>query len=87
MPKEVELGSSADLSCDWRLNGEKKLYSVKWYKDDHEFFRFSPDIPERMQTFPQSGIQLDVSSDHVLRYHIRPPCSFSATSTLGILAY
>ncbi|XP_043282202.1 uncharacterized protein [Venturia canescens] len=59
VPKELELGGSGNLTCEWRLMGGKNLYSVKWYKDDHEFFRYVPTNPERIQTFKQQGVQLD----------------------------
>lgn len=69
MPKEAQVASSAELKCDWRLLGGNILYSVKWYKDDHEFFRYVPDNDPRIQTFPQPGIHLDkrFNSDKSIR--------------------
>ncbi|XP_024943208.1 hemicentin-1 isoform X2 [Cephus cinctus] len=57
VPKEAEVGATAELKCEWTINGT--LYSVKWYKDDHEFFRYVPDNTPRIQTFPQQGVYLD----------------------------
>ena len=37
------------------------LYSVKWYKDDLEFYRFVPNDRPKLQVFPQKGIHVDVS--------------------------
>ncbi|XP_054264601.1 uncharacterized protein LOC128987659 [Macrosteles quadrilineatus] len=53
------LGNSSILECHYDLQGEP-LYSVKWYKDGNEFFRFLPkDIPPK-QVFPLSGVEVDV---------------------------
>lgn len=62
MPKEAEVGDSIDLKCDWRILGGSNLYSVKWYKDDHEFFRYLPDINQRIRTqiFPRPGVKVEV---------------------------
>jgi hypothetical protein len=37
----TEVGSSLSLSCNYQLEGST-LYSIKWYRDDMEFFRFTP---------------------------------------------
>ena len=37
------------------------LYSVKWYKDDQEFYRFVPNDRPKLQVFKTQGIQVDVS--------------------------
>ncbi|KAH9522516.1 hypothetical protein DERF_006082 [Dermatophagoides farinae] len=39
------------LECRYRLNVNKKLYSIKWYKDDDEFFQYMPnDHPKEFMT-------------------------------------
>lgn len=63
VPSEAEVGETVDLKCEWRLPGGKKLYSVKWYKDEHEFFRYVPENSPRIQNFTLAGINLDVSSE------------------------
>lgn len=60
MPKEAEVGSSIELRCEWRILGGSNLYSVKWYKDDHEFFRYLPDSNQRTQIFPRPGVKVEV---------------------------
>lgn len=60
MPKEAVVGSTIDLRCEWRILGGSGLYSVKWYKDDHEFFRFLPDSSQRTQIFPRPGVKVEV---------------------------
>ncbi|XP_033214732.1 uncharacterized protein LOC117171484 [Belonocnema kinseyi] len=59
VPKEADVGTSINLRCEWSLAKGDTLYSVKWYKDDHEFFRYVPDQQPRIQTFPLNGIYLD----------------------------
>ncbi|XP_043488992.1 uncharacterized protein LOC122515661 [Polistes fuscatus] len=62
MPREAIEGSAIELRCEWRLMGETGLYAVKWYKDDHEFFRFVPANYPKIQTFSQPGINLEKSN-------------------------
>ena len=38
---QVEVGDDVTLFCDYKLE-EDTLYSIKWYRDDREFFRFIP---------------------------------------------
>lgn len=42
------------------MNGEA-LYSVKWYKDGFEFYRYVPRDHPPAQVFIQNGIDVDVS--------------------------
>ncbi len=37
------------------------LYSVKWYKDDLEFYRYVPNDNPKLQVFQQKGINVAVS--------------------------
>ncbi|XP_050450195.1 uncharacterized protein LOC126850846 [Cataglyphis hispanica] len=64
MPKEAVVGSTIDLKCEWRILGGSGLYSVKWYKDDHEFFRFLPDSSQRIQIFPRPGVKVETRSNN-----------------------
>ena len=36
-----ELGREVTMGCQYRLNSDQ-LYSVKWYRDHNEFYRFIP---------------------------------------------
>lgn len=50
----------AVLGCKFDLDGES-LYSVKWYKDGFEFYRYVPrDMPPG-QVFPLPGVDVEVS--------------------------
>ena len=60
VPKQLILGQSASLSCKYQLEGSK-LYSVKWYKNGEEFFRFMPSMEKKYEVFPVNGVTIDVS--------------------------
>lgn len=59
------MGSSTKLECTYDLEGEN-LYSVKWYKDGDEFFRYLPKSVPEIQVFEQQGIYIDVSFISIL---------------------
>lgn len=60
------VGNSTQLECKYDLQGEK-LYTVKWYKDGKEFYRFLPGESPEVQVFEVSGVHVDVSL--ILIYH------------------
>lgn len=37
------------------------LYSVKWYKDNEEFYRFRPAANPQQQSYKVDGVRVDVS--------------------------
>ena len=41
---------------------DDNLYSVKWYRNEAEFYRFVPNDRPKLQIFPQDGIRVEVSS-------------------------
>ncbi|XP_076307906.1 uncharacterized protein LOC143223622 isoform X2 [Tachypleus tridentatus] len=58
-PDEIQSGQDLQLRCDYNLEGEN-LYSVKWYRDDMEFFRYVPMDNPVKQYFSLDGIQVDI---------------------------
>lgn len=50
----------AQLLCHWKLSPIDTLYSVKWYKDGKEFFRYVPLDLEPMREFPLPGVDVEV---------------------------
>lgn len=54
------VGNSTRLECKYDLQGEK-LYTVKWYKDGNEFYRFLPGESPEVQVFAVEGVHVDVS--------------------------
>ena len=60
VPNQLVLGQSASLTCIYDLE-RSKLYSVKWYKNGEEFFRFMPSMEKQHEVIPVNGITIDVS--------------------------
>ncbi|XP_046388694.1 uncharacterized protein LOC124157743 [Ischnura elegans] len=60
VPETAELNDDVTLECTFDLgNSGAHLYCVKWYKDDHEFFRFTPDDQPPFKLFPVDGVTVD----------------------------
>lgn len=60
VPPAIRRGQHATLRCNYDLEGEP-LYSVKFYRGMHEFYRYSPSEVPVGKIFPFPGIQVDVS--------------------------
>ncbi|GFU37231.1 uncharacterized protein TNCV_4272321 [Trichonephila clavipes] len=61
VPDSVEVGQVARLVCVFDEE-QDDLYSVKWYKDDVEFFRFLPNDRPANQFFEIGDVDVDVST-------------------------
>ena len=60
VPEYPVAGEPADLECCFDLE-EDKLYSVTWYRDDKEFFKYAPKAANKIKTFNMTGLLIDVS--------------------------
>lgn len=67
IPNHTVKNTSARLECHYDLDGEA-LYSVKWYKDGNEFYRYVPRDMPPAQVFPLQGVLVDVSYGFNLFY-------------------
>lgn len=56
----MRAGDSLFLICDYDLENAP-LYSIKWYFNSHEFYRFVPKEEPPTKVFPVPGITVDVS--------------------------
>ena len=61
IPEFLQKGETADLTCSYNLGGDT-LYSVKWYKGRHEFYRYMPHEAPQIKTFPVKGMKINVST-------------------------
>ncbi|KAG7299568.1 hypothetical protein JYU34_016546 [Plutella xylostella] len=53
-------GQPAQLQCDYELGGDG-LYSVKWYRDDEEFYRYLPKYNPPSHAYKLEGVKVDLS--------------------------
>lgn len=60
VPKAVTSGSNVTIVCDHDLDSDN-VYTVKWYKGGHEFFRYTPREFPALKLFWLPGIKVDVS--------------------------
>lgn len=51
IPSAVERGKGAKLRCLYDMESDP-LYTVKWYKNDREFFRYTPQETPKYKQFP-----------------------------------
>ncbi|KAJ9598387.1 hypothetical protein L9F63_010909, partial [Diploptera punctata] len=59
IPMHIVKGQEARLECHFDLEGEA-LYSVKWYKDGSEFFRYVPRDQPPVQLFNLPGVSVEM---------------------------
>lgn len=68
-PSHVMLGQSVTFSCEYSLNHPDEIDSIKWYKDNQEFYRIiqnqNYNAPERVSTFDRPGIKLNMQQSRV----------------------
>uniref|UniRef100_A0A182F4L1 Uncharacterized protein n=1 Tax=Anopheles albimanus TaxID=7167 RepID=A0A182F4L1_ANOAL len=61
VPKHTIKGHAVRLECHYDMEGEA-LYSVKWYKDGREFYRYVPRDDPPGTVFALAGITLDLQN-------------------------
>ncbi|KAJ8688279.1 hypothetical protein QAD02_024074, partial [Eretmocerus hayati] len=61
IPQHVVLNQTVRMECNFNLDRES-LYSVKWYKDGHEFYRYVPEEQPDVYVFNLPGVFVDKSS-------------------------
>ncbi|XP_017303774.1 uncharacterized protein LOC108253739 [Diaphorina citri] len=58
IPPAVQKGHNVTLLCHYDMEGAP-LYSVKWYRGKHEFYRYTPSDSPQSKVFPLHGISVD----------------------------
>ena len=59
-PDLVNTGEVVTLICRYDL-GPDAVYSIKWFKDDDEIYRYVPTDQPEYYVFKTQGIKVDVS--------------------------
>eukprot|EP00094_Tigriopus_californicus_P012316 TCALIF_11905-PA protein Name:"Protein of unknown function" AED:0.13 eAED:0.19 QI:17/0.25/0/1/0.5/0.4/5/0/336 len=60
-PSSVHEGETITLTCRYDL-GRDAIYSMKWYKNKEEIYRYVPTDNPEYKTFPLPGIEIDSTS-------------------------
>lgn len=60
VPAHEREGGMALLDCQYDMEGDT-LYSVKWYKDEREFYRYMPKNDPPVFRFATTGINVDIN--------------------------
>lgn len=60
VPSAVRRGEDVRFVCQYELEPDETLYSMKWYKGKREFFRYTPKENPPIRQFPVSGISVEV---------------------------
>lgn len=61
VPKAVLTGDDAELKCSYELEGAQ-LYSIRWYRNMIEFYRYVPKESPATKVFPVAEIKVDVAA-------------------------
>ncbi|EDV91546.1 GH17501 [Drosophila grimshawi] len=69
-PPAVRRGQSVALRCEYQLDGAP-LYSIKFYRGQLEFYRFTPGEYPHTKVFQYPGIKVDESSSNATLVVIR----------------
>lgn len=65
-PATIIRGGTAALICSRDMQNAP-LYTVKWYRGNHEFYRYTPMEDPDTRVFTIPGIYVDVSTDSLFR--------------------
>ncbi|KAK0183200.1 hypothetical protein PV327_001264 [Microctonus hyperodae] len=60
VPSMVRSGDAVSLSCLYDLEGP--LYTIKWYINEKEFYRYVPKADPRQNSYPEYGMKIDMSN-------------------------
>ncbi|XP_053211497.1 uncharacterized protein LOC128395120 [Panonychus citri] len=71
VPEIVNHGSDAELSCKYNLTRGEVLYTIKWYKEENEFYRYEPKEKRQVLYFPVPGINIDRERSNYTRIVLR----------------
>ncbi|CAM1300484.1 Uncharacterised protein g2730 [Pycnogonum litorale] len=69
IPDAVKPGEDVELDCAFDMQGSR-LYSVKWYKDGVEFYRYVPKSKPQIRAFRNRGIHVNIEKSDAGRVYL-----------------
>ena len=60
VPAAVKVGDTVTLQCKLSLQGNERLYSLNWWRDEQIFYKFRPDHPKK--SYNATLLNVDVRS-------------------------
>ncbi|CAG2112197.1 unnamed protein product, partial [Medioppia subpectinata] len=70
IPSPSMAGESVELMCSYDLENDK-LYSIKWYKNGYEFYRYVPRDWPQAQYLAMPGIKVDLSRSDKMSVYLQ----------------
>ena len=62
VPNRIKMGQNVTLSCFFEMETESSLYSLNWWKDNEQFYQYSPNHEREKQiVYETLGVFVDVS--------------------------
>lgn len=62
----AHVGQDVELECAFPWTEPRELYSIKWWRDNDQFYQYIPKNPDPKMMFNVTGIKVDVSTRGVL---------------------
>lgn len=70
VPSIVNKSGDAVLYCDYELEGAP-LYTVKWYRGEKEFYRYTETDVDKIQVFEIDGFRIDKGRSNETQVYLR----------------
>ncbi|XP_068230827.1 uncharacterized protein [Palaemon carinicauda] len=71
VPRVAYVGEDVELECFFPLLDPVDLYSVRWWRDNDQFYQFIPKSPEPKHKFDVRGINVDKPSSSEFKVTLR----------------
>lgn len=69
LPEAVAQGDTVTLRCDYDLE-QQNLYSIKWFRDESEFYQFVPKEIPASKVFDVDGVKIKVDVSRSDAYRV-----------------
>lgn len=62
VPRVAHVGQDVELECAFPWTEPRDLYSIKWWRNNDQFYQYIPKNREPKMMFNVTGIKVDVST-------------------------